>query len=32
VARYQQQMVPITATNRIELRRELTQQLWGEAR
>lgn len=32
VARYQQQMVPITATNRIALRRELTQQLWGEVR
>lgn len=32
VERYQQKMIPLTATNSQELRRELTEKLWGEAR
>lgn len=32
VERYKTKMVPITATNREELRRELTQHLWGKER
>lgn len=32
VERYQQKMIPVTATNSQELRRELTEKLWGTAR
>lgn len=32
IEHYQRKMIPITATNRRELRRELTHQLWGEMR
>jgi hypothetical protein len=32
IERYQRKMFPIEATNRQELRQELTQRLWGERR
>jgi len=32
IERYQRKIIPIKATNRRELRRELTHQLWGETR
>ena len=32
IERYQRKMIPITSKNRRELRRELTQRLWGETR
>lgn len=32
VMRYQEKMIPLAASNRDELRRELTQKLWGEVR
>ena len=32
IERYQQKMIPVTATTSAELRRELTEKLWGTAR